>query len=292
MKLLLPLLLLAWPVLAAPHVGPLDGAQGPSLPAVAMPTLAQEEELPNTALPLRLEELGLYDAALLEWARIEQRAREPERMQALERLIILSELTGQPSAAQAYESQWRELNPTAPASTELAYVRYLMGQPRAALETTLRTLATTAPDDYYSVLMRWEALWHEAVNTGRITNIYNLPAAAQLQERLKFLHTKEVADYMIAVGLAVIPGAGHLYLQQWAMAAVLLLGWAVFGLAFLSACRHRHYAYAFVWAFPFMALWLNSPLLAAQAAEAAAYAARVQAMAGWQDLRPTFIPAT
>jgi hypothetical protein len=71
-----------------------------------------------------------------------------------------------------------------------------------------------------------------------------------------------------------------------------LLGWAVFGLAFLSACRHRHYAYAFVWAFPFMALWLNSPLSAAQAAEAAAYAARVQTMAGWQDLRPSYIPAT
>jgi hypothetical protein len=292
MHWLLPFLLLTCPLWAAPRVGPLDGAQGPSLPAVSMPMLAQEEELPNTALPMALEDKGLYEAALLEWARIEQDARGPERTQALSRLMILSELTGQPIAAQAYEQQWRALNPTAPTPPELAYVRYLMGQPDAEVEASLNTLATTAPNDYYSVLMRWEALWHEAANTGRILKTYNLPAGVQLQERLKFLRTKDLANFMLVVGLAVIPGAGHLFLQQWAMASVLLLGWAVFGLAFLSACRHRHYAYAFVWAFPFMALWLNSPLAAAQAAEAAAHTARVQALKDWQDLRPTYIPAT
>lgn len=292
MHLLWPLLLLAAPLYALPNVGPLDGTKGPSLPAVGMPMLAAEEELPNTTLPLRLEELGLYDAALLEWARMEASTRGPERTQALQRLMILSELIGQPTAAQAYETQWRELNPTAPTPPELAYVRYLMGQPDAEVEASLNTLATTAPNDYYSVLMRWEALWHEAANTGRVLKTYNLPAGVQLQERLKFLRTKEVADYMLVVGLAVIPGAGHLYLQQWAIAVVLLLGWAVFGLAFLSACRHRHYAYAFVWALPFVGLWLNSPIAAAQAAEAAARQARVNAMTTWQDLRPTFIPAT
>ncbi len=292
MRLLWPLLLLAAPLYALPNVGPLDGTQGPSLPAVGMPMLAAEEELPNTTLPLRLEELGLYDAALLEWARIEASTRGPERTQALQRLMILSELIGQPTAAQAYETQWRELNPTAPLPSELYYVRYLMGQPSTDVEASLRTLASTAPDDYYSVLMRWDAVWNEAILTGKINRTYNLPAAAQLQERLKFLHAKEVADYMLAVGLAVIPGLGHLFLQQWALAAVLLLGWAVFGLAFLSACRHRHYAYAFVWALPFVGLWLNSPLAAAQAAEAAARQARVNAMTTWQDLRPTFIPAT
>jgi hypothetical protein len=288
MKILLPLLLLALPAFATPRVGPLDGAKGPPLPAVAMPSLAQEEELPNTALPMALEAKGLLAAAMLEWARLEQDARGAERMQALEALTRLSLQQNTPQAAQAYLTTLQSLNSTYQPAESI-----LVAQAQANISKThaLQQLQVRFPTSQASVAARWAEVWHQA-HTGTIQQGWGLPATAQLQERLKFLRTKELGDYMLIVGLAVIPGAGHLFLQQWAIAAVLLLGWAVFGLAFLSACRHRHYAYAFVWAFPFMALWLNSPLSAAQAAEAAAHVARVQALQSWQDLRPIYIPAT
>jgi hypothetical protein len=69
---------------------------------------------------------------------------------------------------------------------------------------------------------------------------------------------------------------------------MLLLGWAVFGLAFTSACRHRHYAYAFVFVFPWVGLWMNAPLSVGALADTLAATERLAAMKGWQDLRPGY----
>ena len=286
MRWLLPLLFLPALGWAAPSVGPLDGAKAPSLPAVAMPVLGYEEELPNTALPKALEAKGLLAAATLEWARIAEEARGPERAEAFYNLAALSFRQQQPVAGAAYLAEWQALNPNSP-SPEAVLLAQLEAVEGASRTAVLHQLQTDYPTSQGSVAARWQAVWQQAAATGRVRQDWGLDTAATLEARLKFLRTKALTQYTLAVGLAVLPGAGHLLLQQWAMAAVLLLGWGLFGLAFLSACRHRHYAYALVWAVPFVALWLNSPLLAAQAAEAQAQQARWQAMAGWQDLRPS-----
>jgi hypothetical protein len=273
--------------LAVPRVGPLDGAQGPSLPAVALPQLAHEEALFNPWLAKELERRGMLAAATLEWTRLEREARGADLQQALEALARLSYQQGQPTLAADFIAQLQDLSPTYQPSDALlvAQLGAVQGASRTAV---LQALQTRYPTSRESVTARWQAVWQEAAATGRVTNAWGLDMAALLESRLKFLRAEALTHYTLAVGLAVLPGAGHLLLQEWARAVVVLLGWAVFGLAFLSACRHRHYAYALVWAVPFVALWLNSPLLAAQAAEVQAQQARWQAMASWQDLRPAY----
>ena len=97
------MLLMAASVAAAPvKVGPKDGQKGPSLPAVAMPTLAAEEKLKSPTLALDLERKGLHAAATLEWARFAEEAKGPDRAQALEHLVVLSFWQQNPVAAEAY----------------------------------------------------------------------------------------------------------------------------------------------------------------------------------------------
>ncbi|MCA3244772.1 MAG: hypothetical protein INF43_05685 [Alphaproteobacteria bacterium] len=284
--LLLLLLVPAWGWTAA-RVGPLDGAKGPSLPAVAMPALAHEEELFNPWLAKELERRGMLAAATLEWTRLEREARGADRQQTLEALARLSYQQGQPALAAEFIIQLQDLNPTYQPGEGLlmAQLGAVQGASRTAV---LQALQTRYPTSRESVTARWRAVWQEAAATGRVSQAWGLEMASLLEARLKFLRAEALTHYTLAVGLAVLPGAGHLVLQDWGRAVVLLVGWALFGLAFLSACRHRHYAYALVWAVPFVALWLNSPLSAAQSAELKAQHQRWQAMASWQDLRPAY----
>jgi hypothetical protein len=253
-----------------------------------MPFLAHEEELFNPSLAQELEQRGLLAAATLEWARLEHDARGADLVQTREALARLSYRQGQATQAAAFLTELQQHNPAYQPPEAL-----LLAQVAAGVSTTqaLQALQARFPTSQGSVTARWQAVWRQAAADGVIRQSWGIPTAATLAARLKFLRAEALTQYTLAVGLAVVPGMGHLLLQQWAKAAALLLGWGLFGLAFLSACRHRHYAYAFVWAVPFMALWLNSPLSAAQAAEAQAQQTRWQAMRGWQDLRPTYTSA-
>ncbi len=288
MRFLCLLVLLPTVVVALPRVGPLDGTLGPTLPAVALPMLGGEEELPNTALPKALEAKGLLAPATLEWARIELDARGAERTQALEALTRLSLLQDAPLAAENYLQVLQAQNPTYDVPENI-----LLAQLVAEVSTTqaLTDLQTRFPTTKGSVTARWADVWRQA-HTGQIRQAWGLPEATQLQQRLDEQAAVATTQYNLAVGLSMVPGLGQASLGKYGAAALELLGWLVFGWAFYSACRYRHYAYAFVFVFPWVGLWLHAPVNAAIAAEAAARLARAEAMQTWQDLRPTYIPAT
>ncbi len=298
MQMMLPLcltlaaLLLPGMALAASalEVGPLDNTFGPSLPAVAMPPPAAEETLANTAFPLRLEKEGLLDLALLEWARLETTTHGPERALALQRMVAVLARTGREADARRWLAVLAADYPGLPVTPDVQadLARATQGPARFV---ALATLARDFPHHEASVKARWDDVWRQAWAHGTIRDAYGLPAAALLQTRLDALNTTAATHWNVAVAASVIPGLGHALTGDGAGAIVFLLGWAVFGLAFMAACRHRHYAYAFVWVFPFVGLWMSAPLSAAAKAETTATLARHAAMKHWTDVAPTYIPS-
>jgi hypothetical protein len=283
MKICLALMLLLAPVGWAAKVGPLDGAAGPSLPAVSMPTLVAETELFNPSLPLSLEKIGLNDAALLEWARLLPEAYGDERRLVLGKLALLSLREGHDAAA----AQWlRDLQadfPNEMESLEMLLIRLerTKGDARVPL---LARMASAFPEAEPSLTARRADVMRQALDEGVVRQDWGVPEATQVKAKLQALEHTAQRDTLLAIGLGIIPGVGYAYLGMWGEAAMLLLGWCVLGWAFAAACRHRHYAYALVFALPWVALWMNAPVAAGLAAEAQAKSIRIEALGALKQL--------
>ena len=284
------MLLVAASAVAAPvKVGPKDGHKGPSLPAVAMPTLAAEEKLKSPTLALDLERKGLHAAATLEWARFAEEAKGPDRAQALEHLAKLSFWQRNPVAGEAYVVQLLNEFPER-GITEKIWEAELQATPVWARENLLQRLTEAQPQTRISVAARWDDVWRQAWLEGAVTQSWQLPEAKLLQARLESLAHRAQLRFMVAVGASVVPGLGLVLLGAFGWAALVVGVWVVFGWAFFSACRHRHYAYSLVFAFSWVAVWLLSPGLAGHVAERQAITYRHEVMKTWQDLRPAYRP--
>lgn len=276
LRILALMLMVVSPVFAA-KVGPLDGMAGPSLPAVGMPTLVAEAELFNPSLPLSLEKIGLNDAALLEWARLLPDAYGEERKLVLGKLALLSLREGHEAAATQWLSDLTAEFPDETESLEMLLIRLERAQGNARVPLLARLVAEF-PDAESSLAARRADVMRQALDEGWIRQDWGLPEAGQINAKLQALQSTAKRDTMLAIGLAVVPGLGYAWLGAWGEAAMLLLGWCVLGWAFASACRHRHYAYAMVFALPWMALWMNAPIAAGMMAEAQAKEARIEAL--------------
>lgn len=270
------MLLLAAPTYAA-QVGPLDGAAGPVLPAVGLPTLMAEAELFNPSLPLSLEKIGMSDAALLEWARLLPEAYGAERKLVLSKLVLLSLRGGHDKAAALWLADLQAEFPDETESLEMLLIRLERAHGEARLPL-LAQLSQTFPTEEASLAARRADVLRQAQEDGQIAQTWGVPEAVKMQAKLAELRGAAQQKVWLAIGLGVVPGLGYAWLGAWGEAAMLLLGWCVLGWAFASACRHRHYAYAMVFALPWVGLWMNAPVAAALLAEAQAKELRVQAL--------------
>lgn len=270
-------MLLLVPCAWAAKVGPLDGAAGPSLPAVGMPSLVAESELFNPSLPLQLEKLGLNEAALLEWARLLNDAHGADRKMVLEKLVLLSLREGHTYAADSWLAELQEAYPDEQESLEMLLIRYEKAD-ASQKNTVLARLTEAYPAQEASLDVRRADVLRQAVQNGAIANTWGVMDVSAIEAVLTEQKAAGGVRVMVAIGLGVVPGLGYAYLGAFGEAAMLLLGWCVLGWAFAAACRHRHYAYALVFALPWVALWMNAPMAAGAMAEAQAQTLRVDAL--------------
>lgn len=277
-------------VFAAPaKVGPRDGLVVESLPPLATPQIAAVEKMPDTAFPAQLEKMGDLASAQLAWQRIAYEANGPEREKALFQVLRLQSLQGQQQAVLGTMRVLEGDFPRTPRAPEALY--YLSeAQTGAHKQETLTTLAGMYPQSPWSQAALMRDVWQQLNTTGKITQNYNLPQALKIEGRLKLLQQEGKTRAATAMAFGLVPGGGHFYLHQYLQGAVMLLGWALFGLAFLSACRHRHYAYALVFVWPFAALWATSPGAAAGVAHQQEKDATTRAIANWNDVAPPPLP--
>lgn len=270
-----------------PKVGPLDGTSTTALPALATPT-ANVEKLIDTAFPRMLENMHDFPSAALEWQRVAYKSQGPEREAALYRAAQLHMRMGHTAAAVASFRQILQEDPDSPHLPEALY--YLSHLTTGATQTEILTgLQTKFPTSGWTKTALMENAWQQAA-TGRIEKTWSQPNAVTLQKRLQLLRKENQDRLAIAGAAGVVPGAGHIFLGQYAQGGFLLLGWAMFALAFLSACRHRHYAYAFVFAVPMAALWLSSPVVAMQQGRQQATEKLAKSLAEWKDVLPPAAP--
>lgn len=269
-------------------VGPQDNTAGPSLPPLLTPTsatppstLVVEEAMPDTGYPQWLQQQGNLPAALLAWQKLAYDTSGPERGWALLQAAHLQTQLKQPALAAQTLADLRndpQLSSfTTPRTAELLY-RQLWATPLAAqgpLQATVQTLPAGPWRDATVLLQAWQRVQAG----GRVPAMPEATSAmpewlVAVPQSLQRLNTLAEQNAVLAATLSVLPGLGHVWLNAWTTGGLMLLVWALFGWAFLSACRHRHYAYACVWVWPFVGLWLQAPVGAHALAMQQAHAAK------------------
>lgn len=267
-------------VAEAPKVGPKDGMAVESLPALAIPSVAVAQKLVDITFPTYLEKMGDNHSALLEWQRVAYQSSGNDRQNALYRIALLQvKLEDDAAAAQTLTKLVTEF----PASANAAQAYVLLAQTATGAQqaSAIAAIRTSYADTAWGKAALMQLVWQQAA-AGAVTQTYGLPQADNLKKRIGQQDLDQQRRATTATMLGIFPGAGHAYIGQVGQGLFLFLGWAVFTLAFLSACRHRHYAYAVVFVVPAVALWLNSPFLARAASGQLAAQQRTEALAKWQ----------
>ncbi|MBI1308285.1 MAG: hypothetical protein GC129_00305 [Proteobacteria bacterium] len=271
---------------ATPTVGPLDGKTVESLPALASP-VTTTERMPDFSFPKALEENGDLTSALFAWQRLAHEFPGPDRARALLAIARLQQTLGNSAAAALTWQTFAHEYPTHPRAEELAF-RQAQLTTGAAQQAVLQKLAQKPTRTAWDDAALYTRVWDEAQTRGLITNTYGLEKAQLLQTKLAMLAQQSRARTATAAAVSLLPGAGLLFLNHnSATGGLMLFMWAVLGLAFLSACRHRHYAYALLFAMPFAAIWLNAPVAAVELARQQAVTARHTALASMVEFQPT-----
>lgn len=287
-RIITVLALLLLPALAcAATVGKLDGKPGPSLRPLGTPGISMEiEHLPDTGFPKELERLGDLPAAALEWQRLAHKAVGDDREQALTNAARLYIAMDQPAVASNLITELIKQNPSSPYAPEALY--YIStGPDSAAQANALKQLQDNFTGNGWSSAALLHDVWQQAEITGKIKQTYKLPQAEELKKRLIHLHVQQQQKVAVAGAVGVLlPGAGHAYAGNIPQGLTVLLVWCLFTLAFFSACRHRHYAYSFLFVIPAASLWLTSPVVAMQLVRDETQKTIATSLQKWTDLQP------
>lgn len=283
--------MLAMAVISTPTwavtVGPLHGKPGPSLRALGTPAGSiATEELLDTSFPGSLEERGDLPSALLEWQRIAHKSFGAEREMALTNATRLSIALERPQVATALLTELLTQNPASPYAPEALY-HLATGTDTMAAAQAFGQLQNIFPHNPWTEAAQMNEVWQQAHRAGKVVNTYNLPKAEDLRKRLRTMYAAEQARIGLAGAMGVImPGLGHMYAGNMPQGIAVLIIWCLFTLAFLSACRHRHYAYSFLFVIPSAALWLTGPVVAMELAKDQRDKKIEASLAKWDDLRP------
>lgn len=288
--LIVALLALVLPALAhAVTVGPLDGKIAPPLKPLGIPSASMQVEiLPGSAdvgFPKELERMGDLPSAALEWQRIAYENNGPQRELALTNATRLHIAMGQPDVAVTLLTELLTQNPSSTYAPEALY--HIATGPKTEAQTrALKQLQDKFAGNPWTDAALLADVWHQA-ETGKVTETYNIRQAETLKTRIKILRQSQQERIAKAGAFGVIlPGAGHAYAGNIPQGITVLLVWCMFTLAFLSACRHRHYAYSFLFIIPAAALWLTSPVVAMQLVRDETQKKLTTSLSSWTDLRP------
>ncbi|HEX2859761.1 MAG TPA: hypothetical protein VHP58_06165 [Alphaproteobacteria bacterium] len=268
----------------AAHVGKLDGAKAPTLPAIGMPSISEDiitEKMPDTTLATQLEKAKEWALAALEWQRVAEGSKGKGRLKAIEHAAKSYEQVGQNEGA---ARMWRQLA-TERTGQERMYALYRLsqlvnGDERREIISNLKAFGGP-----FAEAVLYRAVWEQA-QTGPVTETYGLQKAAQLQQRLAEADTMLRRRAAMAAALGVVPGMGHAYAGKTSVAAGLLCAWSLLGWLFLWCWRRRWWPFVVLWMIPFSILWGTSPGMAGTTADAQNAKLRQTLLKDWTDLHP------
>ncbi len=284
--LLLAMMVISTPLWAA-SVGPLHGKAGPSLRALGTPAGSiAAEELLDTSFPASLEDRGDLTSALVEWQRIAHKSFGKDREMALTHATRLSIALDRPQVANALLAELLDQNPSSPYVPEALY-HLATGADTMAAAQAFGQLQASFPGNPWTEAAQLNEVWQQAERAGKVVNTYGLPKAEDLKKRISIIKKTEQARIGLAGAMGVLmPGLGHMYAGNMPQGIAVLIIWCLFTLAFLSACRHRHYAYSFLFVIPAAALWVTGPVVAMELAKEQTEKKIEASLAKWSDLRP------
>jgi hypothetical protein len=231
--------------------------------------------------------MGDLPSAALEWQRLAYKSNGAERELALTNAARLFIAMDKPVVASSFINELLTENPASTYAPEALY-HISTGPDGAARSNALKQLQEKFPANDWTKAALMHDVWKQAEAKGsRISRTYNLPQAEELKLRIKKFRTLQQEKVARAGAFGVvIPGAGHAYAGNIPQGLTVLLVWCLFTLAFLSACRHRHYAYSFLFIIPAVSLWLTSPVVAMQLVRDETQRKIATNLASWTDLRP------
>lgn len=272
-------------------VGPLDGKQVESLPPVITPMEAPDatmlvEKIANPGLAETAEKMEDTITAITEWQRLAYEFSGADRAKALQRLAAVQIKAGQKQGAAQTLRTFMKENPQSPGLAKARYQLFMATHDTPAETEALNLIMQQNPRTAWDDAALYTLVYNKALATGHVEETYGMEKAATLQTRMKMLDQQNTARKATATMLGFVPGAGQMFLGKYAEGGLYLMLWALITLAFLSACRHRQYAYSFPLALAMAGLWLNSPGSAAQIAKDMAEAERKAAMPQWAGLQP------
>ena len=283
---------LAWAVPAfAVTVGPLDDTAAPSLPPLGTPAGMAMEELPDTTFATDLEDMGDLRAAALEWQRIARKSFGEDRAAAISHAARLHIALGNNAVAQAMLTRLQTEYAAYPAIPQFLH-QLATGSDLPTAALALAQLQSSYPQSPYTQAALLHNVAFQAQARHKVTNTFGLPQAEDLKSQLQLIRTTQQQKVALAGALGVLaPGLGHMYAGHTAQGVAVLIIWCLFSLAFLSACRHRHYAYAFIFVIPAAALWLTGPMVAMQLQKENTTRQLATAITAWQRNLPALPPA-
>ncbi|PZP40551.1 MAG: hypothetical protein DI585_00335 [Pseudomonas fluorescens] len=270
----------------ATKVGPLDGKAGPSLRPLGSPGGIQTEVLPDTGFPKELERLGDLPSAAVEWQRLAYQSHGKERELALTNAARLNIAMGNPNVASRLISELINDNPATQYAPE-ALFHIATGSYGDAQANAFRQLQEKFPGNPWTTAAQMSDVWKQAEAKGRIKQTYGLEAAEKLKQRINMLRVEQQKKIAVSGAMGVIlPGAGHAYAGNIPQGVTVFIFWCLFTLAFLSACRHRHFAYSFLFVIPSVSLWLTSPIVAMEIVRDETKSEIAANLQKWTDLQP------
>jgi hypothetical protein len=266
---------------AAPaKIGPDHGKPGPTLPAVATPTMGsvKEEKMVDWSFPAHLAQTEDWPSAVSAYQQLAWQVSGTAKIEALRQVGFAQEQAGNHNAAlQTYtnilslplvaQSPSRTLEFSAKAT-----VAYLQRAPQTTpsltfiathIETVTRTPSPTNP---WSAWALQALAWQQLKAGGNLPSTYGLPQLESLKKEVNNWKSEQKSIQHRTALLEAIPGLGLLFLNDKRAALGTFALWLfALTLAVTATVGRRYYA-ATVWWFVLAMVMLSTPSLAAQRA--------------------------
>lgn len=256
----------------------------PSLQAVVTPDV-QNEQLPDTRFPKKLEEEGNIKAAWLAWRQIAYKSRENDLKELsffhIARLHL--KLNEKEKALQAFSRFGQQF----PQSAFVPQSLYLMGaaDPKNARHYTA-LLHSQYAETPWAKAAQYRDFWQMRYQ-GKAGALSDHPLAAELNRRVEAARLpKSKALAFTATGASIVPGLGHAYLKDFRTAALAFVFNALFLWATFYAFKQRHWPYVVVFGLVASLLYTGTIFSAKSLAYREAKEQRETLFHQWQDLWP------
>lgn len=244
--------------------------------------------------PNQLAERGNLQGAILEWERIAYRSDDKTIVaHAMLQIAKLYRQLDQPENELAAYRSFMKKFPQHQKTDEVLY-RMSVAAHKAwpQLENSfVKQLQRDFAESLWTEAAVYRDLWYRA-RAGEALDNLDSANFADATELLNRLRNNEENDgfysnrVTLALALSVLPGGGHLFLQDWEGALTYFIIFMFLLVAFVYSFTQKHWPYALIWAGAIGVLYATTMHEANDIATQQVKAHRVEMMNGWVGLYP------